>query len=198
MPQSRSYVSCSFMSQNTELEECSPVCAIQRFFDNLNGPAIPPNLWDQFSKRTAAVHEYASDILKEGEEKFGDAAASLSQIKDGFQNVVSNVTVFRLDAEKIVNLDTLSKDVGTALQTMMEELEESFPPPTDAPGHKERQDSVHTVLGAAQDKIVQVAVQHGMNEAEVRVHVERIISEMESLIVITGVYTTVMPVTVCS
>lgn len=90
--------------------------------------------------------------------------------------------------EEEESLEEFRKDLGEALQAILDGMQREFPPIQDVPGHKERKDMIHTALGRAEVAIVELSAKYGMDEGDVRERFESVSFYLEELAVTTGMW----------
>lgn len=110
-------------------------------------------------------------------------------------HVVSTIQVIVADTENLKNtiaqvhgasLDDIKNGVEKVFDDLLEELKNQFPPPDEAPNHAERRGNVSLVIHKVEDAFVKLCVQHGMAEDELRVHLDPIMSGIETVVVTLG------------
>ncbi|THH28857.1 hypothetical protein EUX98_g5334 [Antrodiella citrinella] len=149
------------------------------FWSKIFATILPPSAVKELKKGATAVEKYVVDLERTVEVKF-------SEVKIYVDTVVSATQHFRLEAEKAVNITKFSGELDHLLHQTAENVKEMFPPPDTALGHKGRETSIRLVLATVQDKIVDLAVKHGMNESVVRLHTSEIVQAVEHIFVFIG------------
>lgn len=116
-------------------------------------------------------------------------------IASKINHVVSNMQVILADTQNLKNTiaqthgashDDIKNGVETIFDDLLEELKNQFPPPDEAPNHAERRGNVSLVIHKVEDAFVKLCVQHGMAEDELRVHLDPIMSGIETVVVTLG------------
>ena len=138
------------------------------------------------------AHDYATGLVNDAVKN----AEPSMEIK--INHLVNTINVMISDTEDLKNtlaqvqgasLDDIKGGIEKVLSDLLEELKVQFPPPDQAPSHAERQGNVTLVLHKAEDAFIKLCVQHGMSEAQVRVHLHPIMNYMETVVVTLGAST---------
>lgn len=151
--------------------------------------STPQDFWECALSIGQKAHDYATHLVEDAVKNVEPTVA----VK--MNHVVSTMHVIVSDTEALKNtiaqaqgasLDDIKNGIEKVLADLLEELKEQFPPPNQAPTHAERKGNVSLVLNKIEGAFVKLCVQHGMSEEQLRIHLDPIMRNIETVIVILG------------
>ncbi|GJE93550.1 hypothetical protein PsYK624_097090 [Phanerochaete sordida] len=154
--------------------------------------AMPLPSWEN-------IESYASGLLMAMDNDLNDAVSKLP-IKDSVQSFRTTFHELQYSASDMkvhfeylttngLTWEDISNDIAEALQAVLKELKEAFPPPDHAPSHEHRQVVTRTTLEKVETAILDVARKHGMPADRVealRISFDNAKPVIEKAVVITG------------
>ncbi|KAH7903457.1 hypothetical protein BJ138DRAFT_1168109 [Hygrophoropsis aurantiaca] len=140
--------------------------------------------WENAADSMKDLENYMQDMLHDVTREYPE---KIAQFKSTVGHVVTSAGDFRRQIEKHdISLESLSNDLGGALDTVLDGLKREFPAPDQAPGHEQRGILVNITLGRCEDAIISLGLRHGMTEENLRHVLHELTLSVEQLIVVTG------------
>lgn len=145
------------------------------------------------------IESFGSGLLKEADKDLNDAIKAwhlednVLAFRTTFKEVLYEANALKKDFAYLTDQGFVSEDfsseIALALQEVLKELQQAFPPPNHAPGHAHRQNMTRIVFGKAEAALLNFAQKHGMPEDKIesfRASLDRINPLIEKLVVTTG------------
>ena len=160
--------------------------------EELEERAIELPSWDSIVATANEVIQAAEDGLNNIATEF-DVTGKIQELESTFQTVLATTAEIRERltelTEKGVTLDQISDELGLIFKDILVYLQQTFPPPDQAPSHEERQRIVGIVLDKAEQGLLDLARKYGMSEdglENVRETFDLLKPQVQTLVVITG------------
>ncbi|CAL1702686.1 unnamed protein product [Somion occarium] len=166
--------------------------AKQKFLDIVKGRLEHSNFdfWKHAESLGKKMHTYTDSLLKDAASQVSSASGRIEDVKNTMHTLVSAAAHFEAaviaHAKEGTTLEAISEDLDSAFAPILEELQKMFPSPDEATHHAERNRTIYTILAKVEDAIVRVGIKHGMNEEDLRKHIDQINIHVAKVVVLVG------------
>lgn len=153
---------------------------------------IPRQFWEGGPSLGQSPHDYVMNLIEDAAKNVEPiVAAKMNHVITSMHAVASDIGKLKLTIAQAhgVSFDDIKNEIETVLADLLEELQEQFPPPDQAPNHEERQASVSLVLRKVKEALIKLCVQYGMPEDQLRAHLDPIMEHVETIVVTLGAST---------
>ncbi|EPT02357.1 hypothetical protein FOMPIDRAFT_1118637, partial [Fomitopsis schrenkii] len=150
---------------------------------------IPRQFWEGGPSLGQSPHDYVMNLIEDAAKNVEPiVAAKMNHVITSMHAVASDIGKLKLTIAQAhgVSFDDIKNEIETVLADLLEELQEQFPPPDQAPNHEERQASVSLVLRKVKEALIKLCVQYGMPEDQLRAHLDPIMEHVETIVVTLG------------
>jgi len=152
------------------------------------------HFWERARELGDTARRYGEKLMEDAKARSKDVREKIGEMKDRMDAIVRGATALHQELgvstvkgrRSAVSTDEIAGDLERALGKVLEELNERFPAPDQAPGHEERQKVVAVALEKAGAALVAVCVKHGMEEERVGEHWGTVRPAIESMVVLLG------------
>ncbi|KAK7062092.1 hypothetical protein R3P38DRAFT_2833376 [Favolaschia claudopus] len=149
------------------------------------------DFWRRARELGEATRKYGEKLLNDATELPGEVREKIGELKNAMDAVLhASKDMEELGASGLVQKrdmkEDLARELHSALEEVVKELEIKFPPPNEASGHEKRQRVVQVALGKAGTKVKQLCMEHGMDQERVEAYWASTSAVIEKLVVLLG------------
>ena len=151
-------------------------------------PPSPSDFWEKVKEYEQSLQDYVPRLLKSAEAYFKSTA--FTDIAHAMEDIVRTTATFRnsiqdsLDAHHIT-LDMLTEELEAIFTGVVHNLE-NVPPPSEAPGHAERDGVVNKVLDDTELALIDLLTRYGIEAEVVKNFLDTLRPRVCALIVAVG------------
>jgi hypothetical protein len=161
----------------------------RRLFDLLRFAHPREFFWDKvtelgpkFQGHTDGLFRYATELYP---------SEKIMEFKTSVHNITSTATTMYQDVrdaaeQRGIPLDSMKGELANIFDVISEELKEQFPPPKAAPSHETRTAMISTVLDRIEERFLQFAIKHGVNEETLKTHLSSFKVHVQFIVVTIG------------
>lgn len=134
--------------------------------------------WKNIAAAGEESRNFADGVFHRATQHFGalDRETLTESLQQHFEGIRSGVAEMVTPVQETAMVARLLAKLHDSFDRIVRELQEAFPPPSQAPGHAQRQRTVSAMIDRTQEAVLNVARKSGVSEQ----YLEKATSSMEA------------------